>query len=192
MRLSDPALIREIEDGDIRKKILHFPHEFIFERIGIEVRDIQSDIAEIFLHDLYHVIETEFRYGQSEDCRIFRSYDGEMDALMLFSPFHDIIDNEVICLEIEEFRSIDSDSISLEFITKVYSSIYLLIIKIIGSLDDFDGKLIVFREFLHIIDLPGIKVLPDCEIYAIVSCFLHKLEDQIQSIAGKGIGAEDA
>ena len=108
-----------------------------------------------------------------------------MDAFVLFPSSQYIVGDEAECLEIEEFRRIYGDSISTKFITEIYSSIDFLIVEIIRSLDDFDRKLIFFREFLHIIDLPGIEIFPDSEINAVESCFLGKFEDQIQSIAGK-------
>ena len=57
--------------------------------------------------------------------------DSEMDAFILFSSSEDIICDEIECLEIEEFRSVDGDSICTKLITKIYSSIDFLVIEIV-------------------------------------------------------------
>ena len=113
-----------------------------------------------------------------------------MDSFLLLSSFQYIVSDEAESLEIEKLRSVDGDSISAEFVTQVYGSIDFLIVEIVGTLDDLDGEFVVSRKLFHVIDFPGIKILPDCEIYAVESRFFYKLEYEIQSISGKRIRTE--
>ncbi len=130
------------------------------------------------------------RYRQSEYVRIFRIDDSEMDAFMLLSSSKDIVRDEIECLEVEKFWSVDGESIGAKFVTKIYSSIDFFIIEIIRCLNYFDRKLVFLWKFFDIIYFPCIEIFPYSQIKSIETSFFYKIKDKIQSISGKGIGAE--